>query len=220
MNTLLLLSAIILTISGSDGLSVRQTRASVNVNVNDYVDTLVYKVRFDAARLGLAPMTLPDVNRTFDVTLITDFHGGLAMTQGQLTGATTMFRDGDASAEIQGTSEIIFTHIGFKQLDYEYKYVASIMNMGPSGMCRGSITDIVLSLEISVEATGGGAAIHLTNFQISHTGGLTVHLDGALEVITDAISDVITFAFKDVIIAFVSGEIKKAVETAIIDIQQ
>ncbi|XP_026764105.1 uncharacterized protein LOC113522572 [Galleria mellonella] len=203
-------------------LGQEETRnLGLNAQINDYVDNTIQLIVPFIQENGLDPMDLPDVVEGFEVrpVLIT-YSAWLKIHDGYMTGLTNVARSGDQTINYFAKMVRVRVQLQFRNLQFVYKYLVKVMNLGPTGGIIGSLNRFVVVVDLLVDFNND--EIHLQQFSLTDIGRLRVRLTG--NILTDwLVNPVIrtfTRIFDNTIIKVVEVNIRDAVNAGLAEINR
>ncbi|XP_059049378.1 uncharacterized protein LOC131844488 [Achroia grisella] len=166
-------------------------------------------------------MELPDVVEGFEVrpVLIT-YSAWLKIHDGYMTGLTNVDRSGDQTINYFAKMVRVRVQLQFRNLEFVYKYLVKVMNIGPTGGIVGSLNRFVVIVDLLIDFNND--EIHLQQFSLTDIGRLRVRLTG--NILTDwLVNPVIrtfTRIFDTTIIKVVEINIRNAINEGLTEINR
>ncbi|KAJ8734773.1 hypothetical protein PYW08_014023 [Mythimna loreyi] len=184
--------------------------------VNDYVDNTIDMLIPLIEKHGLDPMELPDVVEGFEVRpLLVTYSAWLKIHDGYMTGLVNVSRSGDQQVNYFAKMLRVRVQLQFADLEFVYKYLVKVMNIGPTGGIIASLSRFVVIVDILLDFNND--EIQLQQFRLTDLGRLRVRFTG--NILTDWLVNPVlnTFLriFDTVIIKIVEINIRNAVQAEI-----
>ncbi|XP_050352346.1 mite allergen Der f 7-like [Nymphalis io] len=193
----------------------------LSAKVNDYVDETISMIGPFLQQNGLDPMELPEIEEGFEVRiLLITYSAWLKLHDGQMTGLVNVARSGDQNVNYYQKSLRVRVQLRFSDLEFAYKYLVQVMNIGPTGGIVGSLSyfDIIADVLIDFNTD----EIQLQQFSIVERGRLRVRLIGNIlfDWLLNPLISVFTTLFNGVIMNVVELTIRTVFRGAIVAINQ
>ncbi|XP_046393894.1 uncharacterized protein LOC124161558 isoform X1 [Ischnura elegans] len=200
------------------GLQLRLYESRFKTNMNDYVDRMLKNASQYLLDNGFEPMKLPDIVKPFSFKDLVgiEWHGELDLNHGWLQDLSTIFRSGDVTVEYQDMKMLIKAQLGFKDLVFDYDFVAKFMDLSKKGEADGKAAGVLIAFSALVDLSN--ETIALQDFAISHVSDTEVEFTGMGTIgdfVLDAMTKVVIDVFDDEIIKAVETEARKAIEDAL-----
>ncbi|XP_018329316.1 uncharacterized protein LOC108739761 [Agrilus planipennis] len=173
--------------------------------INDYVDKLVANLNNFTSTRGLNELELPGISEQFSYkpVLIT-YTGVLNLTDGILSGISTIVRKGDVKITYDDKQLSILAPVGIRSLSIKYNYVAKLMNIGPKGGITGDVAETTFTFGLGYNLTGHRAS--LDTFKINKIGSIKLRFSG--NILTDWLASLIS----NITLPFFKGIIRRLLE--------
>ncbi|XP_063232011.1 uncharacterized protein LOC134536245 [Bacillus rossius redtenbacheri] len=192
-------------------LDYRVSANSTNINLNNLVDTVLEDIQGNAEADGLDPFCFNGSTTSFGAGLFT---GLLTLTNGEMYGAETVFRYGNAEQTVDadtGRSNISMA-LGFKNLTYKTDYRASWGVLSTSGVARGQVRDLYLDLYALADVKNSSdVTVRVAAVKVTSVGDVTAAVDTGNPVSTavedEILAAMLTF-FKGYVVSVMEDEFK------------
>ncbi|KAM3966489.1 uncharacterized protein ACR2FA_012030 [Aphomia sociella] len=193
----------------------------LNADVNEYVDNTISMLVPFIQQHGLDPMELPEVVEGFEMRpILITYSAWLKIHDGYMTGLSSAARSGDQKVNYFAKMLRVRLELQFTNLEFVYKYLLQVMNIGPTGGIVGSLDRFVVIVDLLVDFNND--EIHLQQFSLTDIGRLRVRLTG--NILTDwmvnPVIGVFTRIFDTIIIKFVEVSIRSAVNDGLAEINR
>ncbi|CAG9104870.1 hypothetical protein JYU34_011929 [Plutella xylostella] len=189
----------------------------LQADVNDYVDATISGLIPLMQAHGLDPMSLPDVVEGFSVRpLLVTYSAWLKITQGSMTGLVNVERSGDQLVKYFAKMLRVRVQLQFRNTQFNYNYLVKVMNIGPTGGIRATLSRFVVVADILIDFNND--EVQLQEFSMTDIGRLRIRFTG--NVLTDwlltPVTNVFLMIFDTIIIKVVESNIRSAVQDFII----
>ncbi|XP_028162390.1 uncharacterized protein LOC135082235 [Ostrinia nubilalis] len=185
----------------------------LQAEVNEYVDNTISMIVPFMKTHGLEPMELPDVIEGFEVrpVLIT-YSAWLKIHDGYMTGLVNVARSGDQRVNYFANMLRVRVQLRFTDLEFIYRYLVKVMNLGPTGGIVGSLNRFNIVFDLLIDFNND--ELHLQEFSISDIGRLRVRLTGNIltDWLVNPVIRVFTSIFDNTIIRVVQNNIRSAIQ--------
>ncbi|CAH0722579.1 unnamed protein product, partial [Brenthis ino] len=191
----------------------------LTATVNDYVDNTISMIIPFMQQNGLDPMELPDIEEGFEVRpIIITYSAWLRLTEGKMSGLVNVSRLGDQHVKYFAKMLRVRVQLQFTDLEFNYRYLVEVMNIGPSGGIIGSLDRFGVIADVLIDFNND--SIHLQQFSITDRGRLRVRLSGNIifDWLLNPLIGVFTRLFNSIIMLVVELNIRNAAQMAIISI--
>ncbi|XP_045761294.1 uncharacterized protein LOC123864715 [Maniola jurtina] len=191
----------------------------LSATVNDYVDKTITMIVPFLQENGLDPMDLPDIVEGFEVKpIIITYSAWLRLYDGQMRGLVNVARHSDQDVKYFAKMLRVRLQLQFTDLEFDYKYLVKVMNIGPTGGIIGSLDRFVVTADVLIDFNNDD--IHLQQFSITNIGRLRVRFTGNIltDWLVNPIIGVFTRVFNSIIMKFVEVNIRSAAQMAIVSI--
>ncbi|XP_052747426.1 uncharacterized protein LOC112043305 [Bicyclus anynana] len=165
---------------------------------------------------GLDPMELPEIIEGFEVRpVIITYSAWLRLHDGQMRGLVNVDRHGDQLVKYSAKMLRVRLQLQFTDLEFDYKYLVKVMNIGPTGGIIGSLDRFIVIADVLIDFNND--EIHLQQFSITKVGRLRVRLTGNIltDWLVNPVIGVFTRVFNTIIMKVVEINIRNAANTAI-----
>ncbi|XP_004928501.1 uncharacterized protein LOC101746909 [Bombyx mori] len=189
--------------------------ADINAYVDSMIDTLVpFMIKHD-----LDPLSIPDIEETFEVrpVLIT-YRASLGLTNGKMSGLVNVARSGDQLVHYFAKMLRAQAKFKFTDLEFDFDYRVKVMNIGPTGRIRGSLSQFVINVDLIIDFNND--EIHLQELYLTDVGVIRVSLSGNIlyDWLVTPLANVFVRLFDNVIMGFVETTVKSIAGSAIADV--
>ncbi|XP_075978962.1 uncharacterized protein LOC142978405 [Anticarsia gemmatalis] len=195
--------------SNWDGLGLQAT-------VNDYVDETIDMIVPFIKENGLDPMELPEVIEGFEVrpVLIT-YSAWLKIHDGYMTGLVNVARSGDQEVNYFAKMLRVRVQLQFRDLEFIYKYLVKVMNIGPTGGIRATLNRFLIIFDVLLDFNND--EVHLQQFRLTEIGRLRVRFTGNIltDWLVNPVLNVFLRIFDTIIIKVVELNIRSAIQDVI-----
>ncbi|KAG6453721.1 hypothetical protein O3G_MSEX008262 [Manduca sexta] len=188
----------------------------LSAKVNDYVDNTISMIVPFIETHGLDPMPLPDVVEGFEVRpLLITYSAWLKIHNGSMRGLVNVARSGDQNVYYFAKMLRVRLRLQFRNLEFVYRYLVKVMNIGPTGGIVGSLNRFVVTVDLLFDFNND--EIHLQEFSLTDIGRLRVRLTGNILVdwLVNPVINVFMRIFDNVIIHAVASNIRSAINSAL-----
>ncbi|XP_072935475.1 uncharacterized protein [Epargyreus clarus] len=202
-----------------DSLPDAKWNNGLSATVNDYVDSTIDMIIPFIRENGLDPMDLPEVIEGFEVRpILITYSAWLKIHDGYMTGLVNVARSGNQNVNYFAKMLRVRVQLQFNNLEFIYRYLVKVMNIGPTGGIVGSLTRFRVIADILIDFNND--EIHLQQFSLTDIGRLRVRLTGNILVdwLINPVIRVFTTIFNTVIIKVVEVNIRSALQGVIDDI--
>ncbi|XP_069354369.1 mite allergen Der f 7-like isoform X2 [Maniola hyperantus] len=168
---------------------------------------------------GLDPMDLPEIVEGFEVKpIIITYSAWLRLHDGQMRGLVNVARHGDQDVKYFAKMLRVRLQLQFTDLEFDYKYLVKVMNIGPTGGIVGSLDRFIVTADVLIDFNNDD--IHLQQFSITNIGRLRVRFTGNIltDWLVNPVIGVFTRVFNSIIMKFVEVNIRNAAQMAIVSI--
>ncbi|XP_013144711.1 PREDICTED: uncharacterized protein LOC106108163 isoform X2 [Papilio polytes] len=188
-------------------------------NINEYIDNTVQMLVPFIQNKGLDPMTLPDVSEGFKVKpLWITYSALLKLHDGTMTGLVNLSRSGDQKVNYFAKMLRVKLQLRFEDLEFKYRYLVKVMNIGPTGGIVGSLNRLDVVADVLIDFNND--EIQLQQLSLTNIGRLRVKLtgNGLVDWLVNPVVSVFLRIFDSTIIKEVGVIIRGVVQNAITDI--
>ncbi|CAH2267206.1 jg2934 [Pararge aegeria aegeria] len=188
----------------------------LSATVNDYVDKTIKMIVPFLQENGLDPMELPEIIEGFEVRpVIITYSAWLRLHDGQMRGLVNVDRHSDQHVKYYAKMLRVRVQLQFTNLEFDYKYLVKVMNIGPTGGIIGSLDRFIIIADVLIDFNND--EIHLQQFSITNIGRLRVRLTGNIltDWLVNPVIGVFTRVFNTIIMKVVELNIRNAAQTAI-----
>ncbi|XP_065334332.1 uncharacterized protein LOC135935720 [Cloeon dipterum] len=219
-----LCAALVLVLAASANAKPAEVSARVTgEEVNAYVDLVIEEVKRLMIEQGMEPYMLPDLVRGFSFTdlLGITWHGEASLTRGNLMGLLTLIRVGDMDIIPEGNNLTCKGRLGFTNLQFDYFFEATFMDLGPTGEAIGIIKNTELAVTIVIDLTTGAVTLVEEDFNIANVGNISIDIKGlgwGLNFLAEIFVNLFVDVFKSVIIWLIEDEVFRLLQQAIANI--
>ncbi|KAG6453720.1 hypothetical protein O3G_MSEX008262 [Manduca sexta] len=141
----------------------------LSAKVNDYVDNTISMIVPFIETHGLDPMPLPDVVEGFEVRpLLITYSAWLKIHNGSMRGLVNVARSGDQNVYYFAKMLRVRLRLQFRNLEFVYRYLVKVMNIGPTGGIVGSLNRFVVTVDLLFDFNND--EIHLQEFSLTDIG--------------------------------------------------
>ncbi|XP_041974704.1 uncharacterized protein LOC121729984 [Aricia agestis] len=191
----------------------------LSANVNEYVDNTIDLIIPFLQNNGLDPMELPEIIEGFEVRpLLITYSAWVQLHDGYMTGLVNVARSGDQKVNYFAKMLRVRVELEFTNLEFMYKYLIKVMNIGPTGGVIGSLDRFFIVADVLIDFNND--EVHLQQFALQNIGRLRVRLTG--NILTDwLLNPFITLfvtIFDTIIMRVVEVNIRNAAQSAILTI--
>ncbi|KAF9795154.1 hypothetical protein SFRURICE_004526 [Spodoptera frugiperda] len=187
-----------------------------SATVNEYVDNTIDMLVPLIVKHGLDPMDLPEVVEGFEVRpLLVTYSAWLKIYDGYMTGLVNVSRSGDQEVHYFAKMLRVRVKLQFRDLEFIYKYLVKVMNIGPTGGIIGSLNRFVVIVDILLDFNND--EIQLQQFRLTDIGRLRVRLTGNILIdwLINPVINTFLRIFDTIIIKVVEINIRNAVQSEI-----
>ncbi|XP_063232013.1 uncharacterized protein LOC134536248 [Bacillus rossius redtenbacheri] len=188
----------------------------LTLSFNSILDNLITSIQKNATGYGVNPYNIKDINDTFHFGLL---KGGLYLDNGKIYGIDTIFRTGNASADLEGGHATVDVSLGFKDLTYTMDFAAKVGKLGPRGKVSGDITNLFVDVTLLANMKNtSDITANIQKFKLTDKGEVTVHFDSKdliAEMLLNTLNEVVTKLFKNVIFDMMEKEVGKLANSTI-----
>ncbi|XP_014360349.2 uncharacterized protein LOC106712347 [Papilio machaon] len=187
-----------------------------NANINEYIDNTVQMLVPFIQNNGLDPMKLPDISEGFEVKpLWVTYSALLKLHDGTMTGLVNLSRSGDQQANYFAKMLRVKIQLRFEDLEFKYKYLVKVMNIGPTGGIVGSLNRLDVVADVLIDFNND--EIQLQQLSLTNIGRLRVKLTGnaLVDWLVNPVVSVFLRIFDSTIIKEVEMTIRSVVQSAI-----
>ncbi|KAI5634806.1 group 7 allergen domain-containing protein [Phthorimaea operculella] len=187
-------------------------QTGLSANVNSYVDSTLYLILPFLRENGLDPMPLPEIVEGFRVRyLLITYSAWLKIHEGSMTGLTNVERSGDQMVHYFARMLRVRVVLNFKDLLFNYRYLVTVMNIGPRGGIEATLDRYVVVVDVLIDFNND--EVHLQEFSINEIGRLRVRftLTVLLDWLINPVLNVFVRIFDTIIIKVVESNIHSAV---------
>ncbi|KAL0895712.1 hypothetical protein ABMA27_011784 [Loxostege sticticalis] len=192
-----------------DGLGLR-------ADVNEYIDRTISQIVPFMKTHGLDPMDLPEVVEGFEVRpILITYSAWLKIHDGYMTGLVNVARSGDQRVNYFANMLRIRLQFQFTNLEFVYRYLVQVMNIGPTGGIVGSLDRFQIVFDLLIDFNND--ELHLQEFSINDIGRLRVRLTGNIltDWLVNPVIRVFTSIFDNTIIRAVEVNIQSGIQDAL-----
>ncbi|CAH0600511.1 unnamed protein product [Chrysodeixis includens] len=192
-----------------------------SATVNEYVDNTIDMIVPFIQKHGLDPMDLPDVIEGFEVRpLLITYSAWLKIHDGYMTGLVNVARSGDQDVHYFAKMLRVRVQLQFTDLQFIYKYLVQVMNLGPTGGIIASLNRFVVIVDLLLDFNND--EIQLQQFRLTDIGRLRVRFTGNIltDWLVNPVLNVFLRIFDTVIIKIVEVNIRSAVQEEIDNINR
>ncbi|KPJ13564.1 hypothetical protein RR48_10748 [Papilio machaon] len=187
-----------------------------NANINEYIDNTVQMLVPFIQNNGLDPMKLPDISEGFEVKpLWVTYSALLKLHDGTMTGLVNLSRSGDQQVNYFAKMLRVKIQLRFEDLEFKYKYLVKVMNIGPTGGIVGSLNRLDVVADVLIDFNND--EIQLQQLSLTNIGRLRVKLTGnaLVDWLVNPVVSVFLRIFDSTIIKEVEMTIRSVVQSAI-----
>ncbi|XP_046971474.1 mite allergen Der f 7-like [Vanessa cardui] len=188
----------------------------LSAKVNDYVDETISMIGPFLQQNGLDPMVLPEIEEGFEIRiLLITYSAWLKLHDGQMTGLVNVARSGDQNVNYFEKTLRVRVQLRFSDLEFAYKYLVQVMNIGPTGGIIGSLSHFDIIADVLIDFNTD--EIQLQQFSIVERGRLRVRLTGNIlfDWLLNPLITVFTTLFNGIIMSVVEITIRNVARGAI-----
>ncbi|KAL4709192.1 hypothetical protein ACJJTC_008120 [Scirpophaga incertulas] len=188
----------------------------LTADVNDYVDNTIHMLVPFIQEYGLDPMELPDVEEGFAVKpVLVTYSAWLKIHDGYMTGLASVSRSGDQTVNYFAKMLRVRLRLQFRSLEFMYKYLVKVMNIGPTGGIIGSLDRFVVVFDLLLDFNND--ELHLQEFSLTDIGRLRVRLTGNIlsDWLVNPMIGVFVRIFDNIIMRVVQTNIRIAIQFAL-----
>ncbi|GBP56360.1 hypothetical protein EVAR_43299_1 [Eumeta japonica] len=184
--------------------------------INEYVDETIGLLVPFMQQNGLDPMDLPEIVEGFEVKpLLITYSAWLKIHDGYMTGLVSAARDGDQQVSYFAKMARVRLNIQFTDLEFVYKYLVQVMNIGPTGGIVGSLERFTVVIDLIVDFNND--EVQLQEFTLRDIGRLRVRLTGNILVdwLVNPVISVFMRLFDTIIMRVVVSNVQSGVQDVI-----
>ncbi|KAL3283202.1 hypothetical protein HHI36_006351 [Cryptolaemus montrouzieri] len=188
----------------------------ITATINDYTDKILANVDAFMPKQHFDPMAMPGFSEKFDKFYVS---GEFTLSDGEMTGASTLYRVGNAVCTYNETSKYLSISVpmAFTELKFSYNYRVKYMKIGPTGIVDGGVTNFKMLVKIGINYNTYMGS--LDDYEITSSGHFSIKFHGNLiyDWLIDLMSNMCTTALKPIIKALVKtiveGTLEKVIDT-------
>ncbi|KPI93319.1 PREDICTED: uncharacterized protein LOC106117078 [Papilio xuthus] len=185
-------------------------------NINEYIDNTVQMLVPFIQNNGLDPMKLPDISEGFEVKpMWVTYSALLKLHDGTMTGLVNLSRSGDQQVNYFAKMLRVKVQLRFEDLEFKYRYLVKVMNIGPTGGIVGSLNRLDVVADVLIDFNND--EMQLQQLSLTNIGRLRVKLTGnaLIDWLVNPVVSVFLRIFDTTIIKEVGMIIRSAVQSAI-----
>ncbi|XP_059478698.1 uncharacterized protein LOC132198601 [Neocloeon triangulifer] len=191
--------------------------------INNFVDRLINEIKKYIIDNNLDPVPLPDLVEGFSYEdfLGIVWHGEASMRNGQMTGITSLYRNGDADFTYENFNLTVSAQMGLLAIKADYDFQATFMDLGPTGHAEIFANDILFGFSFSFDMNIANATATLHSFEILSTRKIDVNITGllwGLNFLVEVFVNLFVDIFKGTILNVLSSVMENALREALANI--